>query len=63
MKALLFSCALLAYPRAFRRRFGAEMRDQFMRSNDGAMRSLAGHVINANKERGSAIARWSFFQK
>ena len=61
MKALLFSCALLAYPRAFRRRFGAEMRDQFMRSNDGAMRSLVGHVINGIKERGSAIARWSFF--
>ena len=61
MKELLFSCALLAYPRAFRRRFGAEMRDEFMRSNDGAMRSLAGHVINGIKERGSAIARWSFF--
>ena len=61
MRGVLFSCALLAYPRAFRRRFGAEMRDEFMRSHDGAMRSLAGHVINGIKERGSAVARWSFF--
>ena len=58
---LLFSLALLAYPRAFRRRFGAEMQDEFMSSPRGAMRSLAGHVVNGIKERGSAIARWSFF--
>ena len=61
MRDVLFSLALLSYPRAFRRRFGAEMRDEFMRSNNDSMRSLAGHVINGVKERGSAIARWSFF--
>jgi hypothetical protein len=29
VRNLLFSLALLSYPRAFRRRFGAEMRDEF----------------------------------
>ena len=61
MRDVLFSLALLSYPRAFRRRFGAEMRDEFRRSKRGALRSLIGHVINGVKERGSAIARWSLF--
>lgn len=30
---LAFHLALLAYPRAFRRRFGAEMRDDFRRAS------------------------------
>jgi putative ABC transport system permease protein len=61
MRDVLFSLALLSYPRAFRRRFGAEMRDEFTRSKHGALRSLTFHVINGVKERGSAIARWSLF--
>ena len=70
MKQLLFSVALLAYPRAFRRRFGEEMRDDFRRTHSGAqgtprtvrtVRTLCALVVNGIKERGSAIARWSFF--
>jgi predicted permease len=61
VKHLLFSIALLAYPRAFRRRFGDEMRDDFQRSTRAVVRTLAGHVINGIKERGSAIARWAYF--
>jgi predicted permease len=61
VRNFLFSLALLSYPRAFRRRFGDEMRDEFMRSTRGEMRSLIGHVINGLKERGSAMVRWSFY--
>ena len=61
MKNFLFSIALLSYPRAFRRRFGNEMRDEFMQSRRGRTRSLIAHVINGFKERGSAIVRWSFY--
>ena len=60
MKALLFSIALLSYPRAFRRRFGAEMRDEFIRSNRG-ITPLATLVGNGIAERGSAIRRWAYF--
>ena len=61
MKDVIFSMALLAYPRAFRKRFGEEMRDEFRRSSRGVARLLAGHVVNGLRERGSAIVRWSFF--
>jgi predicted permease len=61
VKNALFSLALLAYPRAFRRRFADEMRDEFQRSRRGLARMLAGHVANGFKERGSAIRRWAYF--
>lgn len=64
MKEWLFRIALLAYPRAFRRRFGAEMRDDFAHTHLGTVRTVRtfGAVIaNGLKERGSAIARWSFY--
>ena len=60
MKDLLFSLALLAYPRAFRRRFGTEMRADFTRSNRGVA-SLAALIANGIAERGSAIRRWAYF--
>ena len=63
MKDLLFSVALLSYPKAFRRRFGAEMRDEFGRtsSTTGTLRTLGTLISNGIAERGSAVARWSFF--
>lgn len=66
MKHVLFSFALLAYPRAFRKRFGAEMRADFSRDTEkdgahGAGRILFVHVVNGLKERWSAIVRWSFY--
>lgn len=63
MKDLLFSVALLSYPKAFRRRFGAEMRDEFVRtsSTTGTLRTLGTLISNGIAERGSAVARWSFF--
>ncbi|HYE84851.1 MAG TPA: ABC transporter permease [Vicinamibacterales bacterium] len=66
----LFSLALLAYPRAFRRRFGAEMRDEFERRTSatlgtsgtlGTLGTLATLVANGLAERASAIRRWSYF--
>ena len=60
MRNVLFRIALLAYPRAFRRRFGAEMRDEFVRSRHGFL-SLATHVANGLQERGTAITRWAYF--
>ena len=60
MRSLLFSIALLSYPRAFRRRFGAEMRDDFMRSQRG-IATLARLAANGIAERGSAIRRWAYF--
>jgi predicted permease len=60
----LFSAALLAYPRAFRRRFGAEMYDDFRRRPTGALatiRTLARHVVNGLAERWSAVVRWTWF--
>jgi len=61
VKDLLFSIALLAYPRAFRVRFGNEMRDDFARSNRGLVPTLAKHVTNGFSERGSAFRRWAYF--
>ena len=60
----LFGLALLAYPRAFRRRFGDEMRDDFRRRGDtGAhLAATVGALIKDGlTERGAAIARWSFW--
>jgi putative ABC transport system permease protein len=64
VKSFLFSLALLAYPRAFRRHFGREMRDDFRRTNPGTLRTLgtcAAVIANGLKERGSAIARWALY--
>jgi predicted permease len=64
VKRFFFSIALLAYPRAFRDRFGDEMRDDFFRSNlgtTGTVRTLGTLVINGFKERGSAVSRWALF--
>ena len=61
MKNLLLSIALLAYPRAFRVRFGDEMRDEFHRTHSGTLGTLGTHVVNGFKERWSAVVRWSFF--
>jgi putative ABC transport system permease protein len=64
VRDFLFAIALFAYPRAFRRRFGDEMRNDFHRSAFGTVRTIrtcAAVVTNGLKERGSAIARWSFY--
>ena len=63
MRTFLFAIALLAYPRAFRRRFGAEMRDDFVRTagTTGTVRTIGTLIANGLAERGSAIRRWSFF--
>lgn len=60
-RGALLSIALLAYPRAFRRRFGDEMRDDFQRARHGLARALGGHLLNGFKERGSAVTRWTYF--
>ena len=63
----LFSLGLLAYPRAFRRRFGDEMRDDFRRiplvplGTPGAVRTLRTLFLNGIAERWVAVVRWSFF--
>ena len=54
----LFSLALLAYPRAFRRRFGDEMHDDFRRrplARPARVRTLGTLAINGLAERGSAV--------
>ncbi|HYB94863.1 MAG TPA: ABC transporter permease [Vicinamibacterales bacterium] len=64
MKHLLFSVALLSYPRAFRRRFGDEMRADFARTHltaAGTLRICAATALNGFKERWAAVVRWSFF--
>lgn len=61
---LLFNLALLGYPRAFRRRFGAEMRDDFRRTplgTLGTLRTVGTLALNGVRERGSSLVRWSFF--
>src|SRR5690349_13979250 len=52
MKNVLLSIALLAYPRAFRERFGEELRADLR---------LFGHLVNGFRERGSAMRRWAYF--
>lgn len=52
MRHLLVSLALLAYPKAFRRRFGAELRADLR---------VVGHIFNGLKERASAMRRWAYF--
>ena len=59
-KRLLLSVALLAYPRAFRHRFGGEMREDLIRSNRG-IPGLAKLVASGLAERGSAVRRWAYF--
>ena len=54
----LFSLALLAYPRAFRRRFGSEMRQGFRAQQRLAFGAL---VASGLAERWAAMVRWSFF--
>ena len=64
MKRALFALALLAYPRAFRRRFGAEMSDDFRRRPLGTVdtvRTLVTLAKNGLAERGVAIGRWAWF--
>ncbi|MGE4086125.1 MAG: ABC transporter permease, partial [Vicinamibacterales bacterium] len=53
----LFAVALLAYPRAFRRRFGGEMREAFRRRAV----AFASLVANGLAERWAAVVRWSFY--
>ncbi len=60
----LFSVALLAYPRAFRARFGDEMRDDFRRAplgTLGTVGTLGALIVEGVSERRAAIARWAFF--
>ncbi|MCC7123504.1 MAG: ABC transporter permease [Acidobacteria bacterium] len=57
----LFELALLAYPRAFRRRFGAEMRADFWRSrltNRDLTPDLLTFLLTGIAERSSAVRRW-----
>ncbi len=61
---MLFSLTLLAYPRAFRRRFGDEMYDDFRRRSlgpAGTVRTLGTLAINGLAERWSAVVRWTWF--
>ncbi len=62
----LFSLALFAYPRAFRARFGDEMRDAFRRlpgtfGTPGTLGTLGTLIVEGVRERRSALARWAFF--
>ena len=54
----LFSLGLLAYPRAFRRRFGDEMREGFRHRGHLTLPTL---VANGLAERWAAVVRWSCF--
>lgn len=61
---IFFRLALLAYPRAFRRRFGDEMHDDFRRTplgTLGTVRTLNSLFWNGVRERGSAVVRWTMF--
>lgn len=64
---LAFSLALLAYPAAFRRRFGSEMRRDFKRriagasSTQGTLGTLGTLAASGIAERGSAITRAVFW--
>lgn len=61
MRDFIFRVALLAYPRAFRKRFGAEMRDDFRRTGRGLAHTVGALTLNGLKERWAAVVRWSFF--
>jgi putative ABC transport system permease protein len=64
MTRALFALALLTYPRAFRRRFGGEMYDDFRRRPLGTIdtfRTLVTLARNGLAERGVAIVRWAWF--
>ncbi|HWI20481.1 MAG TPA: ABC transporter permease [Vicinamibacterales bacterium] len=63
MRNWLFSIALLSYPKAFRLRFGAEMRDEFRRTTGttGTVHTVGILIANGLAERGSAIRRWAYF--
>ena len=61
MKHWLFSIALLSYPKAFRLRFGAEMRDEFLRHSSGTIGTLGTLVANGLRERGTSVVRWAYF--
>ena len=57
---------LVAYPRAFRRRFGDEVRADFLREIAGAtatrvVRILATHVRHGLAERAAAAVRWAWW--
>jgi putative ABC transport system permease protein len=54
---LAFTLAILAYPRAFRRHFGKEMRRDF----DGSWRTVIELFASGVAERGSAIRRFIFW--
>jgi predicted permease len=61
---MLFALALLAYPRAFRRRFGGEMYDDFHRrplAPFDTVTTLFALAKNGLAERGLAIVRWAWF--
>lgn len=65
MRRLIFRLALIAYPRAFRRRFGAEMLADFERSGltgtRRSWRSLGALLADGLAERWSAIVRTLFW--
>ena len=54
----LFAIGLLAYPRAFRDRFGEEMREGFRAQSTLGFTTL---VVNGLAERGAAVKRWAYF--
>jgi putative ABC transport system permease protein len=64
VREALFRIALLAYPRAFRRRFGEEMLDDFRRSTlrtPSTSSTLSTLVANGLGERRAAMVRWAYF--
>jgi putative ABC transport system permease protein len=64
VRRTLFRLALLAYPRAFRRRFAEEMYDDFCRQSFGPLntaRHLGTLAGNGLAERWSAVVRWAWF--
>jgi putative ABC transport system permease protein len=61
LAARLFELTLFAYPRAFRARFGDEMRADFRRNALGIPGTLGTLLTNGLRERVAAIARWSFW--
>jgi hypothetical protein len=58
---LLFELALRCYPRAFRDRFGVEMREHFSRSATGKAGILGTTVLHGVAERWAAVVRWCFW--